>query len=170
MAATCVWRIATAAAPSAQLIVAGGAAADIERYRSLCRELGISDRVRFIGPQPVDRLGALLSLADVVVSPRTQGNNTPMKIYSYMASGKPILATDLATHTQVLTPDIALLAPPAPQAFAEAMGRLVADAGLRRRLGAAAQAEAERNYSPAAFRRCVNQIYDWLGGQLVKPA
>ena len=157
------------AAPPAQLIVAGGVPADVARYRARCAELGIAARVRFLGPQPVERLGALLELADVVVSPRTQGNNTPMKIYSYMASGKPILATDLATHTQVLTPEIALLASPAPQAFAEAMGRLVADADLRRRLGAAAQAEAERNYSPDAFRRNVNQIYDWIGGQL-KPA
>ena len=163
---------APAAAPSAQLIVAGGAAADIERYRSLCRELGISDRVRFIGPQPVDRLGALLSLADVVVSPRTQGNNTPMKIYSYMASGRPILATALPTHTQVLTPEIAHLVSPTPEAMAEGMRRLAADPALRQQLGTAASARAERDYSLPAFRRNVDRIYDDLArrGQPVPKA
>lgn len=154
------------AAPPAQLVIAGGTASDIERYRAKSAVLGIAGRVRFLGPQPVDRLGALLELADVVVSPRTQGNNTPMKIYSYMASGKPMLATDLPTHTQVLTPEIAQLAAPTPQSFADGMRRLAAEPDLRQRLGAAAAAAAERDYSVAAFRRNVGRIYDWLAVRL----
>ena len=39
---------------------------------------------------------------DVLVSPRSRGTNTPLKIYQYLRSGKPIVATRLLTHTQVL--------------------------------------------------------------------
>lgn len=153
----------------AQLVIAGGTDTEIRRYRAQSAALGIAARVHFLGPQPMARLGALLALADVVVSPRTQGINTPMKIYSYMASGKPVLATDLPTHTQVLTPEIAQLAAPDPRAFAEGMRRLAADADLRQRLGAAARAVAERDFSMEAFRRNVDHIYDWLADEL-KPA
>ncbi|HPY62693.1 MAG TPA: glycosyltransferase, partial [Kiritimatiellia bacterium] len=149
----------------AQLIVAGGVPGDIARYEAMCRQLGVADRVRFIGPQPVDRLGAMLALADVLVSPRTQGNNTPMKIYSYMASGKPLLATALPTHTQVLNDETACLAAPEPAAFAEGMRRLAVDPELRARLGAAAQARAEAAHSWPAFQRTVNQIYDDLAAR-----
>ncbi len=40
---------------------------------------------------------AFLALADVLCSPRVKGENTPFKIYSYLASGKPIVATRIAT-------------------------------------------------------------------------
>ena len=43
----------------------------------------------------------------MLVSPRIRGTNTPLKIYSYLRSGRPIVATNLLTHTQVLTPDVA---------------------------------------------------------------
>ena len=46
---------------------------------------------------------------DILVSPRIRGTNTPLKIYSYLRSGKPIVATDLLTHTQVLSPAVARL-------------------------------------------------------------
>ena len=59
-------------------------------------------------------LASLLAQADVLVSPRTRGNNTPMKIYSYLDAGRAVLATDLPTHTQVLTPECARLAPADP--------------------------------------------------------
>jgi glycosyltransferase involved in cell wall biosynthesis len=149
------------AAP-ATLVVAGGTAPHIRRYAERAAALGLAGRVRFIGPQPVSRLAALLAVADVLVSPRARGNNTPMKIYSYLAAGKAILATDLPTHTQVLTPDVALLAPPQPPAFAAALARLVAEAPLRQRLGAAARALAERSYALPVFDRTVRELYDWV--------
>ncbi len=152
--------VADPASPPAHLIVAGGVPGDIARYEALARQLGVADRVRFIGPQPVARLGAMLALADVLVSPRTQGNNTPMKIYSYMASGKPVLATALPTHTQVLSDETACLAAPEPDAFAAGMRRLAASPEWRAQLGAAAQARAAAAHSWEAFQRTVNQIYD----------
>ena len=56
----------------------------------------------FAGERPAAEIPAYLLAADVLVSPRSRGTNTPLKIYQYLRSGKPIVATRLLTHTQVL--------------------------------------------------------------------
>lgn len=152
-------RFARTAPGAARLVLAGGKAADITRYTSMAATLGIGDSTQFLGPQPVSRLAALLDAADALVSPRAKGNNTPMKIYSYLASGKAILATDLPTHTQVLTPAVALLTTPDDEAMAAGMSRLAADATLRDRLGQAARSLADARYSAPVFRRTVAALY-----------
>ena len=63
---------------------------------------GSPQSVIFMGPRPLASLAGLLRQADVLVSPRLKGLNTPMKIYSYLDSGSAVLATRLRTHTQVL--------------------------------------------------------------------
>jgi glycosyltransferase involved in cell wall biosynthesis len=85
-----------------------------------------------------------------------------MKIYSYLHSGKAVLATDLPTHTQVLNPGVARLVQPDPQAFAAAMIALAGDVTARAKLGAAARALAEQEYTPAAFARQFDAFFDWL--------
>ncbi len=145
------------------LVVIGGSEADIEHHRSTAATLKIAARVHLLGPRPLSGLGYYLRQADVLVSPRTQGVNTPMKIYSYMDSGVPILATRLATHTQVLDDDTAALAAPEAAALAAQLGRLLRDGELRERLAAAAKSRVHREHSYESFRETVNRIYDGLG-------
>lgn len=146
----------------AQLAIVGGKPSDIQRYRGKASALGISDDVVFVGPQPISRMAALFDAADILVSPRIKGNNTPMKVYSYLASGKAIVATDLPTHTQVLTPELARLAAPQAVPFALAMLQLASDPALRARLGTAARTRAQQLYSLEAFGRTVREIYGWV--------
>lgn len=143
----------------ADLVVIGGAPSDIHKYQEKSRRLGIHRRTHFLGPKPIERLAAYLSQADILVSPRTDGNNTPMKIYSYLHSGKAILATDLPTHTQVLNSQVALLAEPTPQAFAEGMLRFLEDETLRLELGAAGKKLIEDKYTYAGFSEKLNGFY-----------
>ena len=49
-------------------------------------------------------------MATVLVSPRLQGTNTPLKIYEQLASGKPLVATRIWSHTQVLSEAVCFLA------------------------------------------------------------
>jgi glycosyltransferase involved in cell wall biosynthesis len=144
------------------LIIAGGKPDDLRHYQDKAAALDLAAAVHFIGPQPLRRMAALFDAADVLVSPRIKGNNTPMKIYSYLASGKAILATDLPTHTQVLTPDVARLAPPQAGPLADAMLQLASDAALRQQLGAAGQALAQQAYSIETFNRTVQELYAWV--------
>ncbi len=150
----------------ALLVIAGGRDTDIQRYREQAAILGISGDTLFLGPQPVSRMAALFDAADILVSPRAKGNNTPMKIYSYLASGKAILATDLPTHTQVLTPEVSVLAAAEPAPFSDAMGRLAGDASLRASLGNNARALAQQSYSREAFNNTAGELYGWVTGTL----
>jgi glycosyltransferase involved in cell wall biosynthesis len=149
-----------------QLVIVGGADRDIETYRATCRRLGIASRVRFLGRRPVHELGAHLAAADVLVSPRLRGNNTPMKLYSYLHSGKALVATDLPTHTQVLDPSVAMLAAPHPDGFAEALTRVILDRALRETLGAAARRLVEAAFTYRAFRARLEGLLDWLETEL----
>jgi glycosyltransferase involved in cell wall biosynthesis len=88
-----------------------------------------------------------LSAGDILVSPRSSGTNTPLKIYSYLRAGKPIVATRLLTHTQVLNDDVAVLTEPHPEAFAEGILTLMRDPDRARRLGRNARRLSEESYS-----------------------
>ncbi len=151
----------------ATLAVVGGTPRDVAYYQARIVRDGISEFVRFTGPRPLSTMAGLFRQADVLVSPRMRGVNTPMKIYSYLQSGKPILATDLPTHTQVLTADVAVLAPPTAQRFAEAMLQLADDPDLRLQLARRAAALAEEKYSLPAFERSACELYRWLEEQIL---
>lgn len=139
--------------------VVGGPMSEVERFRSIVDQRGLGDRIEFVGPRPVKQLHSLLAGADILLSPRTKGNNTPLKIYSYMESGRAILATRLSTHTQVLDDSTALLVDASPEAYARGLVRLVDDEELRSTLSASAQLRVRRSYSPWSFTRRVRDIY-----------
>jgi glycosyltransferase involved in cell wall biosynthesis len=142
-----------------KLIVIGGHGQHIDEHRKRAHELGVGDKVLFLGPRPVSALSQYLSQADVLVSPRVQGRNTPMKIYSYMQAGKAILATRIRSHTQVLDDGCCMLAEPTPTALARCLETLLGDAGLREHLGAAALRRVESEFSLAAFRDQLRRTY-----------
>ena len=143
----------------ADLLIVGGKDDHVRRYRQEAGDLGIADRVHFTGPMPLERLGFLLGSSDVLISSRAQGENTPMKIYSYMASGTPIVATAIRSHTQVLHDDNAVLAPPEPQALANGIVRALTDPNVAA-LGALAREEANERFDRATFRRNLLTFYE----------
>ena len=147
---------------AADLVIVGGAPEHVARYRGVAEQSGVGGKVHFAGPKPLSAMRSIFDAADVLISPRIRGNNTPMKIYSYMDSGKPILATRLSTHTQVLDDASAMLAEPEPAAFAQGMMKLAADPALRQRLAAKARSVASEKYSYTAYRAAVNVLYDGL--------
>lgn len=148
--------------PGARLVVIGGSEGHVGHYRGRAAELGVAEAVCWAGPRPVAALGWYLGQADIVVSPRTEGGNTPMKIYSYLDCGRAVLATDLPTHTQVLDGSIAELAPPEARPFGEAMVRLIDDPARREGLAAAARQRVAERYSVEAYRRKLGGFYGMM--------
>ena len=148
------------------LVIIGGETTDIYKYQKKAEKLGL-DRIHFLGAKPARELGGYLSQADILVSPRVKGKNTPMKIYSYLDSGKPVLATNLLTHTQVLDDQVAMLATPTPEAFAEAILALVSNRSLRLKLGSSGKLLIQKQYTYTAFSQKLNSLYDWLTGEIL---
>jgi glycosyltransferase involved in cell wall biosynthesis len=142
------------------LVMIGGNQKDIHSYTDTSRKLGIAAKVFFCGGRPVNQLGFYLKQADILVSPRTQGNNTPMKIYSYLDSGRVVLATNLPTHTQVMNEKIACLVEPDPAEMAKGIISLVEDKELRETLARNAQQRVQEEYSFPAFKRKLKLFYD----------
>jgi glycosyltransferase involved in cell wall biosynthesis len=145
--------------PEAKLVIVGGREDDIARYRARTTELGIQPAVHFLGPKPVSVLADLLAEADVLVSPRLKGLNTPMKIYSYLDSGTAVLATRLRTHTQVLDERTAFLVDPEPAALGDGLATLLSDPSLRQRLALEAKEYVQREFTPEAARRKLDAFY-----------
>ena len=110
---------ATRIKEKAIFLFVGGNGGRIEKMKQKVKALKIEDRIVFNPEVAPSLIPLFISVADVLVSPRTSGTNTPLKIYSFMKSGKPIVATNLWTHTQVLSPEISVLAEPDPQSLAE---------------------------------------------------
>jgi glycosyltransferase involved in cell wall biosynthesis len=148
--------------PDARLVIVGGMQKDISRYRERAEELGIDGRVHFLGPRPLGSLDGLLRRADVLVSPRLKGLNTPMKIYSYLDSGTAVLATRLRTHTQVLDDRTAYLVDPNPEALGEGLADLLSDPALRDRLSSQAKAYVQREFTPEAAQRKLGSFYSMM--------
>jgi glycosyltransferase involved in cell wall biosynthesis len=145
--------------PEARLVIVGGNSESIDNYRLKARKNGAQDRIIFAGARPVGELASILKAADILASPRIKGNNTPMKIYSYLHSGTPLIATDLPTHRQVLNPDIALLIEPQVEPFAQGLRKLLNEREFAARLGCAAQETAERLYTASAFEQQIAKLY-----------
>jgi glycosyltransferase involved in cell wall biosynthesis len=135
----------------ARFVLVGGDAEQTAHMRAQAEGLGLSDRVLVVGERPAEEIPGYLDAADVLVSPRSTGTNTPLKIYQYLRAGKPIVATRLLTHTQVLTDEISILTEATPQAFAEGIVRALGNHTLARRIGAQARILAETRYSYDAY-------------------
>ncbi|KAA3660150.1 MAG: glycosyltransferase [Chloroflexi bacterium] len=147
---------------NAHLVIIGGANDDIEKYLVKAYHLGILPKVRFLGPRPLSDLADYLAETDIVVSPRTKGQNTPMKVYSYLHSGKPMLATAMRTHTQVVDNTNSMLTEPTVEKYAEGMVKLIEDEQLRVQIGTAGKNLIEANFSYPVFQGKLNQLFDWL--------
>ncbi|MEN8188982.1 MAG: glycosyltransferase, partial [Thermodesulfobacteriota bacterium] len=139
-----------------------GADGDISSYQRRTDELGLTDRVRFVGRRPVSDLHHYLRQADILVSPRSKGFNTPMKIYSYLDSGRVVLATRMQTHTQVLDDEIAYLVEATATDMASGLVELTSNRELRTTLADHARERVALEYTREAFGRKLNEFYDRL--------
>ena len=144
------------------LVIVGGAERDIAYYKEKVRSMNIELNVHFLGPKPIEELPKYLAEADILVSPRIKGENTPMKIYSYMFSKQAIVATRLITHTQVLNDENAVLVDPHPHCFAAGLITLLKDPSLRDTFGKNAAKDIEEKYSFTSFKHKINKIYHTL--------
>jgi glycosyltransferase involved in cell wall biosynthesis len=142
------------------IVVMGGEHAEIEALKGRARDLGAAHRVVFAGKRPPSELPAFLGLADVLVSPRREGRNTPFKLYTYLASGKPLVATAIPTHTQLLHAGIATLVEPTAEGLVAGIRQVLGDPLAAVERAVRARSLIEREFGPQAFAGKVRRAYE----------
>jgi glycosyltransferase involved in cell wall biosynthesis len=88
--------------------------------------------------------------------------NTPLKIYEQLDSGKPLVATRIPSHTQVLNEEVAFLADPQPGAFAEQIVLASGDVGLAAEKVRCARKHYEESYSPTVYSEKIDRLLDLI--------
>ncbi len=100
--------------PALGLELVGGRPAEIAALREQARSLGLEGRVHFRGTVPRTEVPCYLGAADVLVIPGTvsEASASPLKMFEYMAMGRPIVCVDLPALREVLDDDSAYFFPP----------------------------------------------------------
>ena len=148
--------------PKARFVIICNPSPAAEQKKAQLAERGVAGRVTFLGPVHPDQISNYLAAADILVSPRLAGANTPLKVLDYLKAGRAVLATDTEANRLLLNESIALLVPPTPEALTDGFDRLIADPSLRERLAAAGRAEQQRAYTFDVFRDGLNRCYQPL--------
>ncbi|MFQ5455867.1 MAG: glycosyltransferase [Nitrospirota bacterium] len=153
-------RIALKESEDIIFVLVGGKKEQVEKMKMISNDYGILDKVIFTGMVHPKEILSFYNIAAIIVSPRIEGTNSPLKIYSYLRSGRPILATDCYTHTQVLNSDVALLIRPEPEEFAHGILLLLRDYSLCESLVSKALKLAEARYNYKDYLNKTESIYN----------
>jgi glycosyltransferase involved in cell wall biosynthesis len=152
--------------PPVSFLLVGGLPEHIARLKSYADRLGAMN-VTFEGHRPVGEVPRYLYAADVLIIPPTKkplekfGRTVlPMKLFTYLAAGRPILAPALPDSSELLEHDqnACLVTPDDPDATADTIRGLLADSKRCRSLSAGAARTAKQLTWDARARK----IKNWL--------
>jgi glycosyltransferase involved in cell wall biosynthesis len=148
--------------PEVVFVFVGAKRTQVDIWTEKAKAVGVDDCTVFIDAvSPQDSM-VFLAYAKILISPRIAGTSVPLKIYSYMHSGTPIVATNIPAHTQVLNKDIALLVEPTKEDFAEGIITLLSNPLLCSQLGENAYRFAQEHFNYQEYEAKVKQIYQTL--------
>lgn len=144
---------ALALVPEATLTIAGEGA-ERPRLEVVCAELGLGDRVHFVGPLPRATVLGLMRDADAVVL-SSAWENFPHGLVEALAMGTPVIATRTGGVPEIVEDgkNGLLVGPGDAAAFAAALRRFLADPALQGRLRAAARPSVARFQQDAVYSR-----------------
>jgi glycosyltransferase involved in cell wall biosynthesis len=149
--------------PEVQFLFVGGEPHEVATLRA---RAPVGAGCVFAGKRPPSELGDLLRACDVVVSPRCRGTNTPFKIYTYLAALRPLVATRIATHTQLLDDTLAFLVEPTAAGLAAGIRAALADPEAAQARAQRGRALIEREYSVERYEAKVAAAYTAVAAQV----
>jgi glycosyltransferase involved in cell wall biosynthesis len=130
-------------------LLVGGSETDIAEYRALANQRGIEGRVIFKGRVKHREVPLYLSLCDVLVAPFPDAPHyrfymSPIKLFEYMAAGRPIIATALPSIEEIIGDAGILIQPDDAQAICDAVKRYRHDPEVRRQYSSRALARSKQ--------------------------
>jgi glycosyltransferase involved in cell wall biosynthesis len=144
--------------PQISLVCVGATAPEMRDWQARLQSQRL-DSVHLVERQRRDRMPTYLGMADCLVSPRIAGRNLPLKLFDYMATGKPIIATRGDAHQPLLDEGRAMLSDPTAECLADTIVRTFEFPGEARAVGRRALGYAAQHLSWDAFVRFVRSIY-----------
>lgn len=142
-----------------RFVVIGGSPEEIEARRKRLRENDCEEAVIFAGKIPPDELPAYLAAADILLSPRISGTNTPLKLLDYLKAGRCILATDNEANRQILDETSAFFVPPDVHAFVAGVVTLAREGERREELARQGATLIRDVYNYDEFKRRLGLVY-----------
>lgn len=154
------FQIAAEEVPNSLLIIVGGTSEQVNEYSALASKSKLEHRIKFTGRVAQSIAKKYTSMAKVLVSPRSDGTNTPLKIYEQLASGIPLVATNIYSHTQVLTDDVAFLVDPTPEAIGKGIVEALKDKSKSAQKVQAAKKMYEEKYSRTVYTKKLKKLLE----------
>lgn len=132
-------------------------------WQALAAQLGVSERLRWVGNVPKDRIGVYYNLADVLVNPAVHkpADGLNVCVLDAMSCAKPVVGSDVAGNPlAVVDGETGFLTPEQdPAALARALATLADDPARRVRMGAASRARIENELGwPHLARRYITHF------------
>jgi glycosyltransferase involved in cell wall biosynthesis len=139
-----------------------------ERVLAAAREHNVADRIDFLGARTLPQVLALAREHDLFVLPTLPGEGVPRVLLEAMASGLPIVVSDVAGVPTLVQHEVnGLLVPPSdPTALANALDRLIRDGDLRRRLIATGNRAARAHTADSHARKIALGLVKLSGIQM----
>lgn len=127
--------------PQAHLLLVGDGPAR-PALEALTRQLGLASRVTFTGVVDRDRIPAYVAAFDIALQPAVVAYASPLKLFEYLALGKPVVAPRTPNLCEVLDHgrNALLFEPDDRESFFASLSELARNAELRASLGASARA------------------------------
>lgn len=135
--------------PDVQLILAGEGY-NLNNLQNLCRDLGVSHCVRFIGSYPHADIPKIINLSDICILPLPA--ESALILYEYMGCGKAVVAPRGGTEKmgisrKTLSEDCLLKVDNTPEGFAEGILHLLRNKDIALQMGAKARERVVRLYT-----------------------
>jgi glycosyltransferase involved in cell wall biosynthesis len=146
--------------PDVRLLLIGGTTSQVEELRALSRRLGVDAETLFTSRLPQEVARSLMRSAAVVVSPRSAGTNTPLKIYEILAGDVPLVATRIPSHTQILDESVCFLAEPTSAGLASALRAALDEPADAAERVSAARELYRRAYSRDAYHAKIRRVLE----------
>jgi len=137
--------------PDASLLLVGGTPAQVAQYRAVADACGLNGGCRFTGRVPQATARCLSQRATVLTSPRVNGTTPPLEIYEQLASGIPLVATRIHSHTQVLDDGACFLVEPTVSGIADGILEAITDSDKRDAVTRGALELYERRYGRLVY-------------------